>query len=255
MVKNYVVGSVRPVIKSWYPGHGSTAKDNEHSELHWQLYREMYDLSRASARRFLAGEWDTVLFDAPVLDARMFQIAQWYLIKELWHREPCNILSITADVMFVKPVEIFGQFTDMRLFNHTDPKLHADLVGYADHKGHYFNDAMVYFPSTMLAQIWDLGERRQSDWFTHHQSTWDCGQLIHNHMFWSQPLDLDRVVRPDLNWFMMFRSWTPDTIAQASRWNQCPYDLVRCVHFAGSRGAEATLLTMRELAAQIGVEV
>jgi len=62
----------------------------------WQedhkVYEQMYKLSRLSAKHFLQGEWEEFCVTSPVLDARLHQINVWYTIKELWLKEPCNIL-------------------------------------------------------------------------------------------------------------------------------------------------------------------
>lgn len=249
-VKNYLVGAVRPVIKSWSWQAGHLETDNADRDASFALYQRMYAISRASARQYLSGSWQEMLFSAPVLDARMFQIAQWYHIKELWFREPCNILAATADVMFVDAVEIFGTFPHMMLFNYTDPKTHADLKIYLDGAGHYFNDAVVYYPSTMDPKIWELGERHMRDWFHHSQAHWDCGQLINNHMYWSQPIATDQRLFPMLNFSAhSLRQTDADTVAYHEQWNSgCSFDAAKILHFAGSRGAAETVQIMQQLA-------
>lgn len=254
-VKNYLVGAVRPVIKSWSWEAGHLDNDNPNPAENLRHYQKMYDISRAGARKFLKGDWEGVLFSAPVLDARMFQIAQWYHIKELWFREPCNILAATADVMFVNTVEIFGTFPHMMLFNYTDPKSHADLKIYLDGAGHYFNDAVVYYPSTMDAKVWELGERHMRDWFHHAQAHWDCGQLINNHMYWSQDIPADQRLYPTLNFSAhSLRTTDAAVIEHHERWNNgVAFDAAQIVHFAGSRGASDTLAVMQQLAEMKGI--
>lgn len=256
MVKNYLLGSIRPVIQYWYPSEATLGRDNPDREKAYHEYQEMYRISRASARQFLQGEWEEIRFQSPVLNARLFQIAQWYQLRETWFREPCNILSVTADVIFVRPVEIFDEFDHMMLFNYTDPKVHPDLCCYEDGQGHYFNDSVAYFPHTMDPAVWELGERRMADWFTHAQAHWDCGQLIHNHMYWSQPIPPDQRLRPDLNFSAHnLRVTDPEVIAYHELWNnRLPWDQARIMHFAGSRGAMRTVDIMRKLANMHGID-
>ena len=130
-MKNYLVGAVRPVSTTW--GYWKTQEEEAKALEGHKKYEDMYKISRASACKFLQGEWEEVKFTAPVLDARLYQIAQWYCIKELWHREPCNILAMGADTLFIKPTEIFGRYNTMRMFNYTDPRTHKEFP-------HYFND-------------------------------------------------------------------------------------------------------------------
>jgi hypothetical protein len=256
MVKNYLLGSVRPVRKYWYPNERTLDQDNPDSEKAYREYQQMYEISRASAKQFLAGEWEEIRFSAPVLNARMFQIATWYQLREIWFKEPCNILSVSADVIFVKPVSMFGEFDQMMLFNYTDPQTHADLKCYEDGQGHYFNDSVVYFPATMDPAIWELGERRMADWFTHAQADWDCGQLIHNHMYWSQRMPRERRLRSDLNFSAHnLRVTDPAVIAAHERWNHgTTWDQARIMHFAGSRGSMPALEIMRQLALTHGID-
>jgi len=253
--KNYLVGAVRPVLKCWDWRPGAMDHDNPNRDRAVAAYDQMYRISRNSARQFLKGDWQEIKFSAPVLDARMFQIAQWYHIKELWFREPCNILSVTADVIFTAPTEIFGRFPNMMLFNYTDPRSHADLTQYLDGAGHYFNDAVTYYPAPMDARVWDTGERHMRDWFDHVQAHWDCGQLINNHMYWSQEIPADQRLYPTLNFSAhSLRTTDAAVIEYHERWNNgVAFEAAQIVHFAGSRGADDTLAVMQQLAEMKGI--
>lgn len=236
-MKNYLVGGVRPVSTTW--GYWKTQEEEEQALKGHEKYNDMYNLSRASAKRFLAGDWEEVKFTAPVLDARLYQIAQWYTIKELWFREPCNILAMGADTLFIRPTEIFGRFKEMRMFNYTDPRSHEEFP-------HYFNDDIRYYPADMDPNVWAVGERKMGEWFTHKQAHWDWGQLIHNYQFWSQKnVPENEVVFPSLNWMAHnLRALTPEAIQYHEIWNQCPIANANIIHFCGSRGAEQTFETM-----------
>jgi hypothetical protein len=239
-MKNYLVGAVRPSIKIWNPWAGKG--DDLHSKAHAAAYLKMYNISRSSARKFLAGPYEEIMYRAPVLDARMFQIAQWYMIKELWFREPCNILVMGADTMFIRPTEIFGKFNEMRMFNYSDPKTHPDVE-------HNFNDDIRYYPSTMNPAVWEIGERHMEDWFVHEESAWACGQLIHNYMIWSQEILVDEMFQPQLAW----QAISGDDQAGAA-WNQCPLSEAHVLHFHGSRGSGERLNTMMTLSMALGLE-
>ena len=254
MVKNYLVGSVRPVVKIWYGDTAAATQiDNQQADTALQHYKNMYSISRASAHKFLEGEWEEVLFSSPVLDARMFQIAQWYAVRKMWFKEPCNILCMGADTLFIQPTEMFGCWSEMRMFNYTDPKIHKDLRQYTD-VGHYFNDDVRYFPADMDPKIWEIGERRMTDWFTHKQAHWDCGQLINNHMFWSQDIDITDRLYPHFNWMSHYvRQFDAPSIKYAEEWNQCPFSNASIIHFNGSRGPDHTLNFMNEIANKLNL--
>ena len=238
-MKNYLVGAVRPSIKIWNPWTGQGDDVNQQSNL--TIYNEMYDISRASAKKFLAGTWQEIKHTAPVLDARMFQIAQWYMIKELWFQEPCNILIMGADTMFLRPTEIFGQFKEMRMFNYTDPKTHPEHP-------HNFNDDIRYYPATMDPAVWDLGERLMSQWFSHAESDWACGQHIHNHMLWSQGVSVEEMLKPQLAWQAM-----GSNDQEATNWNKCAYHEAHILHLHGSRNNQNRRDVMKQLAQHLEI--
>ena len=238
-MKNYLIGSVRPSIKIYNPWAGKG--DDLDQKAHLKPYQDMYAISRRSARKFLQQPFEELIYQAPVLDAKMMQIAQWYLIKELWFSEPCNILCMGADTMFIKPTEIFGQFNEMRLFNYSDPKSHALFVN-------NFNDDIRYYPSTMNLTVWDLGERHMADWWHSNEADWACGQHIHNHMFWSQELSLDQALLPKLAWQAL--PCGPEACAE---FNGCPLTDAQVLHFHGSRGPTDRVILMQQLAQNFGI--
>ena len=246
-MKNYLIGSVRPVIKVWYPGEGIAEKDNTHANSHAENYRGMYRLSRLSAQKFLQGPYEEVCFTAPVLDARMFQIAQWYMVKELWFKEPCNILCMGADTLFKQPTEIFGKYTEMRMFNYTDPKHHSDLLQHG-FNGDYFNDDIRYFPSTMDPNLWEIGERHMAGWFGNIETGWGWGQLIHNHMLWNQKISPKQMFEPKMAWQAMGAN-----DIEAESWNSCSFQEANILHFHGSRHNEHRLSLMKQVAQELGI--
>ena len=240
-MKNYLVGAVRPVSTTW--GYWKTQEEEAQALLGHKKYEDMYRISRASARKFLAGDWEEVKFTAPVRDARMYQIAQWYVIKELWHREPCNILAMGADTLFIKPTEVFGRYNRMMMFNYTDPKTHKEFP-------HYFNDDIRYYPADMDPEVWAVGERAMEGWFTHAEGNWAWGQLIHNYQFWSQDIKIDDVLDPTMAW----QAFSLDQ-QQGMHWNGCDVNQAHILHFHGSRDADTRVQVMTNLATQIGINV
>lgn len=238
-MKNFLVGAIRPVAMTWAPGEGHVKNTNwEVSKSH---YEAMYQMSRASAKKFLQGEWQEVLFKSPVLDARMYQIAQWYMIKELWFSQPCNILCMGADTLFIKPTEVFGRYDTMRMFNYTDPKTHPEFE-------HNFNDDIRYYPATMDPKVWEVGEEHMLDWFSHKEADWACGQHIHNHQLWSQGISAAEMLEPT----MAFQTVKKD-IPECESWNGCSFADVKIVHFHGSRSSENRVQVMYQLYQQVGI--
>lgn len=241
MIKNYLVGAVRPVSTTW--GYWKTQEEATVARQTAERYERMYQISRASARKFLQGDWEEIKFTAPVLDARQYQIAQWYVIKELWYREPCNILAMGADTLFIKPTEIFGRYDRMMMFNYTDPRTHAEFP-------HYFNDDIRYYPGTLDSRVWNIGEEKMKGWFDHAESGWGWGQLIHNYQFWSQNITVDRVLDPR----MAYQAFQLDQ-NYCNQWNGLDINQANVLHFHGSRDADSRVQIMTELAKQLGIEI
>jgi hypothetical protein len=246
-MKNYLVGATRTINKVWgyWRGDGNDPKKDNSSK----KYQDMYNISRASARKFLKGPYEEIIFQAPVLDNRLYQIAQWYCIKELWFKEPCNILWMGADTMFIKPTEIFGKFNEMRMFNYTDPRQHNKLTGYTDGTGHYFNDDIRYYPAGMSINTWNVGEEHMADWFVPPDNIWDCGQILHNHQFWSQGITIQEALMPELAWQAFMPS--PE---QGTHWNGIDINAAHVLHFHGSRNADNRVQVMTDLAQQLNID-
>jgi hypothetical protein len=238
-MKNYLVGAVRPVSTTW--GYWKTQEQETVALREHNKYDDMYRLSRASARQFLQGNWEEIKFSAPVLDARLYQIAQWYVIKELWFREPCNILAMGADTLFMKPTEVFGRYPHMMMFNYTDPRQHAEFP-------HYFNDDIRYYPADMDPNVWNIGERAMQGWFDHTERGWAWGQLIHNYQFWSQGLAVDQVLDPTM-------AWQAFALSQdlGEQWNNCAIKDAKILHFHGSRGSDQRVAVMTDLCRQLKI--
>ena len=183
-MKNYVVWT-NCVIEDTEADKAHGVQPANHTD-----YTGMYEISRASAKQYLAGVWEPVVFDQPApTRVAMFQ-ANWQRIWDLWHSEPCNILYLDSDTVFVRATEIFGRFGEFRLFNWTHPKRKAPY-------DNYFNAGVRYYPHSMSKQTWQLGQDQADSWNT---DIWDQEQLIFNAMFWSQNLDWSDAHRPELNW-------------------------------------------------------
>ena len=240
-VKNYLVGCVRPVIKIW--GYWQGTGDNPNWKQAYDDYAGMYKISRASARKYLEGEWEELTLTSTVLDARMNQIATYYAIKELWHKEPCNILFMGSDTMFIKPTEFFGEYNEMRLFNYTDPRSHQEFP-------HYLNDDVRYYPATMDPSVWEIGERKMEGWFSHGESNWSWGQLLHNYQVWSQGLTPEQMIDPT----MAFQVVGLDE-NYVNAFNGCTLADAKVLHFHGSRNAGERKSVMQNIADQMEIEV
>jgi hypothetical protein len=142
-----------------------------------------------------------------------------------------------------------GHWTEYRLFNYTDPRTYQDFA-------HYFNDDVQYYPSTMSAETWQLGEDYLKLRETAADRNWGFDQNRHNAMFWSQAIDEADRLHPGLNWMAHnMRSLDANTVAASEAWNLCPYDLAHILHFAASRGTEQVIAIMKELCNRLEINI
>ena len=209
-------------------------------------YDTMFKISRASVRKFLSGEWEEIVFTDPSpTRVDMFK-ANWQRIWDVWHREPCNILYLDSDTMMIQPTEIFGRFSEFRLFNWSDPKKNKQF-------DNYFNAGVRYYPSTMSDQTWTIGQTIAESW---NLDIWDQEQLIFNEMFWSQDIEESDRRHPELNWQGMHMIRGIAGMQKAlEEWNELPAAKAHIIHVHGSRSAVHTAQLMSNTVKQLGIEV
>lgn len=209
-----------------------------------QAYDTMFQISRATAKKFLAGDWQEVVFDEPAeTRVHMFQ-KNWQRIWDLWHKEPCNILYLDSDTMFIRPTEIFGRFEEFRMFNWTDPKSNQQFPN-------YYNAGVRYYPSSIKSDVWKIGEDIARNW---KLDIWDQEQLIFNSMFWSQ--NVQDPHHPELNWQGMHMIVShPNAQLAHEQWNQCTVADTHIIHVHGSRNAVETANLMTNTVKQLGITI
>jgi hypothetical protein len=239
MVKNYLVCAVRPTTQGWMTR--DTAPDL------YLKYQTMYDISRATFRKFLQEPFDEICWTDTVTDNEENCRENWRLIKELWHSEPCNILWAGADTMMLQNTNIFGRFKEFRMFNFTDPRSAKDHAC-------YFNDDVRLYPHTMTDSVWQQGEQAWND-INCDDRNWGFDQLRHNLMFWSQAIVPEDRFHPALAYQAQnLRSLDRTAVAWHDGWNAWPLNKSHIIHFHASRHPDKVIQLMRDIAQQLGVE-
>ena len=239
MVKNYLVCAVRPIQDGW--------NLEKNQDLHSQ-YRAMYDLRLASFRKFVEEPFEDILWIEPVKNNDEYTIANWNAIKELWHKEPCNIFWAGADTLMTQPTSLFSdRFKEYRLFNYTDPKSYRGYVN-------FFNDDIQYYPHTMSTRTWEVGEYLWSLREGHPDQFWGFDQLRHNEMFWSQGIPEEDWFHPELAYqAMRLRNLDQGIIDQHNTWNGINLQNAHILHFHASRGSQQVINLMNLISTKIGV--
>jgi hypothetical protein len=209
-------------------------------------YDQMFKISLASAKKFLAGDWKEIVWDDPAPSRLAIFQRNWQRIHDLWHSEPCNILYLDSDVILLKPTEIFGRFPEFRLFNWTDPKTWAGFEN-------LYNAAVRYYPSTMNEDLWTTGNAMAQNW---NPDNWNQEQEIFNTMFWSQGVVDSH--HPELNWqgmhLRLVRQYS-ETMEYLNKWNTVPITEAHIIHVHGSRGAVETAQCMKDIALEVDVKI
>lgn len=208
-------------------------------------YDRMFQISLASAKKFLQGTWEPIVF-TDTADSRVSMFKDnWKRIWDIWHREPCNILYLDSDTMFIRPTEIFEKFQEFRLFNWTDPKSNEKFKD-------YFNAGVRYYPSTMSKETWSIGQNMAENW---NLAIWDQEQLIFNEMFWQQAIPEHDRRHPELNWQGMLMT-IPDPRIQGAheQWNELALKDAHIIHVHGSRGAVNTAALMEQTCRSLKID-
>lgn len=240
VVKNYVVWT-NCEIETKDLEFGFKGAGNESTRA---AYDKMFAISKASARKFLVGPFEEIVITDPApTRVEMFK-QNWQRVWDLWHKEPCNILYLDSDTMFMRDTQIFGQFEEFRLFNWTDPKSNNEFLN-------YYNAGVRYYPSTMSNTTWAVGGAEADRW---NLKIWDQEQIIFNRMFWSQAIPFHDRHRPELNWQAIPNLPGPNLQRSQELWNCTPIARANIVHTSGSRGAEAIVGFMANIAKQLNLQ-
>jgi hypothetical protein len=240
-IKNYIVSAVRPIRNGWHL---------EKNQDLYKAYEQMYHISLASFRKFVEEPFESILFTDTVDDNDNYTLENWKAIKELWHREPCNIFWAGADTFMVQPTSLFGEkFKEYRLFNYTDPRQHREFEN-------YFNDDVQYFPHTMSQKIWEIGEKYWEQREGHPDRYWGFDQLRHNAMFWAQDIPENDRCHPKLAYQCPhLRVLDQRMIDMHDQWNGVALNTSHILHFHASRGTEACISIMSELCQQLDIQL
>jgi len=238
-VKNYLVSAVRPIRNGWHM---------EKNQDLYKAYEQMYRMSVASYKKFVSEPFEAILFTETVDDNDNYTLENWKAIKELWHKEPCNIFWGGADTFMTQPTSLFGdRYKEYRLFNYTDPRSHREFEN-------HFNDDVQYFPHTMSEETWELGEKYWEQREDHPDRHWGFDQLRHNAMFWSQDIEIGDRFQSHMNYMChRLRSFEPEAVHWANEWNNCPLQNAHILHFCASRGSSDVINMMNFLCNQLGI--
>lgn len=178
---------------------------------HWPdaypVFQQMAALCAASFRENMADVDDVV-----ILHNQGKRIAKYVpMFRDIFDQthelfqEGHNLFFSDADALCVRPIKVFGEYEDFRLFSQAEGDRFCDVFP------RYMLSGSRYFPQTMDVGLWSVGldvwaqepvEKRKE--FGSH---WDYEQYVYNHMFFSQPGMRENWEACIRNGFNLFYEW------------------------------------------------
>lgn len=232
-MKNYLVKSLFCVgDPNWH------VVNRTHESDMYGHYRSMHNTSVDSFNKHLKGDWELVFVEGTVDHINQAFEKTFWAIHDLWHTESCNILYTDPDTLAIRDIDIWHEYQKFMMFNYTDPRSLTTKNSYGINFPNFFNAGVRYFPATMTEETWQVGVDIAKNW---DYNTYDTEQIILNQMLWSQDITLEQALHPELNWIAMnLRNLDSKMVELHAGWNQCYLEQAKIMHFASSRGAEAT---------------
>jgi hypothetical protein len=78
-----------------------------------------------------------------------------------------------------------------------------------------------------------------------HLDWWNGDQVLYNIMVWCQGLSHEQVIDPRMAWQGFMLPMYPKEAGD--KWNNCPLEEAKIIHWAGSRGAARTVEMMQQM--------
>jgi len=197
----------------------------------YPYYQEMHRLSTQSVQTHVADIGKSLTLTNVGKTRNPFQMLREVFIQtyEAWNHGQNNVLFIEIDALAIKPVRIFGEFTQFMMFSPTSP---ARNFGFDP----YLNSGVRYFPAMMTEAVWKIGLDGLKDY---NETYWGYDQVLYNRMFYAQ--GIPPVIRSELNWCVP---------------SDCPKSCLRknakILHFCSTRGAQSVVFQMKR---ELGVEL
>jgi len=237
-VKNYFVQTLCKVkANSGNPGEHVPIVGDVYDD-----YKKLQQLSYASFRHFMQGDWEYVLLEKEVdhiFDVFKYNFQRTY---DLHQSGPCNILFAGLDAQMIKPTEIFGKYDKFMMFNYTDPQSNKKFIN-------FFNCDVRYYPAELEQTWWDYTLTESEN-----LKVWEDEQNIYNDILWGQKLHLKKVLDPKMAYQgHQITNGVEEEIAKANDWNNCHISNAHIVHWHSSRGVKNRIAIMSDLNQYLGV--
>jgi hypothetical protein len=216
-VKNYLVRSLYQINNR---AQGISPGD-------YGTYKKMHELTLASLKKYIGGEWELILFEGEVDNAQQMFRDVFIRTHRLWSQQACNILFVDLDILAVGSVDLFDQYQHFTMFAQTGD----ERRGLAPDQ--FYNCGLRYFPHVMSNTVWDLGLKLYQDW--NDDSEWDREQLIYSQMLLSQPGFVFKNIQINSDYQFNSYEFHPDYL-----------DQYKLLHFHSSKGPRPMFALMKK---------
>lgn len=199
----------------------------------FELHREIHRLCVESYERNLLGDWGHVILRGSFKAnrrARRYGLMLQDVFKKLFHLRDNNLFIVDADTLCVRPVEVFGKWDRLTMFNMANARVPYEEF----ERDEYLHCGVRYVPwnfahwgyMTSLALDWDY-------------DVWAYDQYVWNKLFWAQrgvfQSRVNEYVDPRYCWCV------PDQYDNLG----VPEEEAFIVHFHETRGVKTCLEKMR----------
>lgn len=151
-------------------------------------YRQLTNICTKSFRENLVGLDEIVILSGSVDDFHQLFKEIYWKIKEIWHKNPCNILWTDSDNLCLKPLDIFGKWDKFSMFfsanEYKDCFVYGSSLTLTKNLIPWMMANLRYYPATMNRQLWEIGDDLAYSWI----EEWAYETIIYNKMFHSQDI-------------------------------------------------------------------
>jgi len=222
-VKNILLKTLYPILTNQGPFADHVGK---HS---WDLYAEMQDISVRSHQLYLQGDWELIDLRKPAqqtLTAAFQHTAR--VTEQIYrdHRGDCRILYTDPDTVMHRPLRIFGEYREFRLFD--DKQLTGPQTE------DYYSCCVRYFPEGLSHRFWRHMHRHLEQLWRYDVYAYEME--MYRQLMWLQKIDLHK----PQHHIWAERSVYTHTLVD---WDRIPQSIV---HLGCSANLETALDIMRK---------
>lgn len=193
------------------------------------FWQELTDFSINTYRKFLAGDWEHRIIEVPNPEHHDYAFKECYDQIKKWNKKGHNVYYTNVDIIVVKPIQIFGEYEDMKMWWTSDPRMREPF-------GLNFNCGTAYFPKEMDKSLWDYADNiYKTELAKTDRPDWALDQDIYNFMLHMQNGDVTRHLDNTMHY-----------LVGADGFNNIQKEEAKLLHYFTTRGADQAFARMKE---------